>query len=143
MDGLSEDHDVLFVLTTNRADLLEPALASRPGRVDQAVELALPDASGRRRLIELYGEGLGLSLGPGEQLVEALEGTSPAFIRELLRRAALVAAEESDDGPLRVSEDHLHAALAVRRGGDELTQTLLGARAPEHLGEELEGLEDM
>ena len=72
MDGLSEDHDVLFVLTTNRADLLEPALASRPGRVDQAVELALPDASGRRRLIELYGEGLGLSLGPGEQLVEAL-----------------------------------------------------------------------
>jgi len=99
MDGLSEDHDVLFVLTTNRADLLEPALASRPGRVDQAVELALPDASGRRRLIELYGEGLGLSLGPGEQLVEALEGTSPAFIRELLRRAALVAAEESDDGP--------------------------------------------
>jgi len=55
-----------------------------------------------------------------------------------------VAAEESDDGPLRVTEDHLHAALAeLRRGGDELTQTLLGARAPEHLGEELEGLEDM
>ncbi len=32
-----------FVLTTNRADLLEPALAARPGRVDQAVEL---DAAG-------------------------------------------------------------------------------------------------
>ena len=31
MDGLDEDHDVLFVLTTNRADLLEPALAARPG----------------------------------------------------------------------------------------------------------------
>jgi ATP-dependent 26S proteasome regulatory subunit len=39
MDGLSGDVDVLFVLTTNRPDLLEPALAARPGRVDQAVEL--------------------------------------------------------------------------------------------------------
>jgi ATP-dependent 26S proteasome regulatory subunit len=32
MDGLEEDADVVFVLTTNRADLLEPALAARPGR---------------------------------------------------------------------------------------------------------------
>jgi hypothetical protein len=132
MDGLTEDHDVLFVLTTNRADLLEPALASRPGRVDQAVELALPDATGRRRLLELYGEGLGPSPGDDARLVDALEGTSPAFIRELLRRAALLAAEESDDGPLRVTAKHLHAALAeLRRGGDELTQTLLGARPPQ------------
>ena len=44
MDGLDEDHDVLFVLTTNRADLLEPALAARPGRIDQAVELPLPNS---------------------------------------------------------------------------------------------------
>ena len=44
MDGLAEDADVVFVLTTNRADVLEPALAARPGRVDQAVELGLPDA---------------------------------------------------------------------------------------------------
>jgi len=55
MDGLDEDHDVMFVLTTNRADLLEPALAARPGRVDEAVELPLPDAEGRRRLITFYG----------------------------------------------------------------------------------------
>ncbi|MBA2455681.1 MAG: AAA family ATPase, partial [Nocardioidaceae bacterium] len=34
MDGLAEDSDVVFLLTTNRADLLEPALAARPGRVD-------------------------------------------------------------------------------------------------------------
>ena len=46
MDGLAEDADVVFVLTTNRADLLEPALAARPGRVDQAVELDLPGRRG-------------------------------------------------------------------------------------------------
>ena len=43
MDGLAEDADVIFILTTNRADLLEPALAARPSRVDQATEIPLPD----------------------------------------------------------------------------------------------------
>jgi len=51
MDGLGEDADVAFLLTTNRADLLEPALAARPGRVDLAAELPLPDADARRQLI--------------------------------------------------------------------------------------------
>ena len=45
MDGAAPDADMLFVLTTNRADLLEPALAARPGRVDVAVEIALPGCS--------------------------------------------------------------------------------------------------
>ena len=142
MDGLTEDHDVLFVLTTNRADLLEPALASRPGRIDQAVELPLPDAAGRRRLLELYGEGLGLALPGDAPLIEELAGTSPAFIRELLRRAALVAAEETADGALRVTERHLHVAHdELRRGSDELTQTLLGAQAVESVAE-IEGFEE-
>ena len=44
IDGIGEDADVTFVLTTNRADLLEPALAARPGRVDLAVEIGLPEA---------------------------------------------------------------------------------------------------
>ncbi|MDQ6753891.1 MAG: ATP-binding protein [Actinomycetota bacterium] len=42
MDGLDDDADVAFVLTTNRVDLLERALAQRPGRVDLAVEIPLP-----------------------------------------------------------------------------------------------------
>ena len=128
MDGLDEDHDVLFVLTTNRPERLEPALASRPGRIDQAVELPLPDAPARRRLLELYGQGLDLRLQDEDDAIAALEGTSPAFIRELLRRAALLAAEQSD-GPLEVTDGHLRAALAeLRQGGGELTQSLLGAR---------------
>jgi hypothetical protein len=114
MDGLDEDHDIMFVLTTNRPDLLEPALASRPGRIDEAVELPLPDAEGRRRLLELYGEGLELDLAGDESLVAALEGVSPAFIRELLRRAALVAADETD-GPLRVTPRELEIALGQLR----------------------------
>jgi ATP-dependent 26S proteasome regulatory subunit len=44
LDGSSEDADVLFILTTNRPDVLEPALASRPARIDQAIDVPLPDA---------------------------------------------------------------------------------------------------
>jgi hypothetical protein len=127
MDGLDTDHDVLFVLTTNAPERIEPALAARPGRIDQAVELPLPDADGRRRLLELYGTGLELMLDDAGDVIEELAGTSPAFICELLRRSALVAADESDDGPLRVSERQLREALAeLRAGSDELTRTLLG-----------------
>jgi ATP-dependent 26S proteasome regulatory subunit len=132
MDGLDEDHDVLFVLTTNRPDLLEPALAARPGRVDQAVGLPLPDAEGRRRLIELYGEGLELPASVPESLIDALEGVSPAFIRELLRRAALLAADDSADGALRVGTDELERALRTFAKAPAISpNALLGAPGQE------------
>ncbi|HTS24708.1 MAG TPA: ATP-binding protein [Bryobacteraceae bacterium] len=50
IDGLREDAEVLFILTTNRPDQIEPALVSRPGRIDQAIEFPLPDEEGRSKL---------------------------------------------------------------------------------------------
>lgn len=46
LDGLGEDNDVVFVLKTNRVETLERALVDRPGRVDLAVEIPLPDDRG-------------------------------------------------------------------------------------------------
>ena len=63
MEGLAEDEDLLFLLTTNRPDLIEPALAARPGRIDLALEIPLPDPDGRRRLLALYGEGIDIDPG--------------------------------------------------------------------------------
>src|SRR5439155_26255246 len=57
MDGLREEAELLFILTTNRPDQIEAALASRPGRIDQAVEFPLPDEDGRRKLLHLYARG--------------------------------------------------------------------------------------
>ena len=122
MDGLAEDADVLFLLTTNRPDVLEPALAARPGRVDQSVELPLPDATARRRLIELYARGLELRTDRLDDVVERLDGASPAHVKELLRKAALVAAEERD-GAIAVEDRHLLAAL------DELVVASADVRA--------------
>ena len=128
MDGLSNDADILFLLTTNRPDILEPALASRPGRIDQAIEIPLPDAECRRRLFELYGRGLTLRLEQLDRFIAKTEGASAAFIRELLRKAALFAADEMLGSPI-VVDRHLDEALheLVVAGGD-LTKSLLGVR---------------
>jgi len=88
MDGLRERADVFFILTTNRPETLEPALASRPGRIDQAIEFPLPDESLRRRLIFLYAKGLNLSGELIADLAHRTDGASPAFIKELMRRVA-------------------------------------------------------
>lgn len=130
MDGIAEDADILFVLTTNRPDILEPALAARPGRIDQAVEVPLPDADGRRRLIELYANGLTLEVEDLDALVRRSEGVSGAFIRELLRKAALLAIDDGDgDSDIVVRDEQLDEAFRelVIVGGD-LTRALLGAR---------------
>jgi hypothetical protein len=125
MDGLADDADILFVLTTNRPDLLEPALAARPGRIDQAVEVPVPDGECRRRLFELYGRGLKVSTTMAPY-VERTAGASAAFIRELLRKAALFAADDGEE--LEVKAKHFDEALheMVVEGG-ELTKSLLGA----------------
>lgn len=88
MDGLHDDADVLFILTTNRPEEIEEALASRPGRVDEAIEIANPDAACRTRLVSLYGEALDFEEGAIDAVVTRSEGASAAFIKEMVRRLA-------------------------------------------------------
>jgi cell division protease FtsH len=128
MDGLADDADILFLLTTNRPDILEPALASRPGRIDQAIEIPLPDAQCRRRLIDLYGRGLTLRLEKMDEYVARTDGVSAAFIRELLRKAALFATDEAPDAAV-VLDRHIDEALhELMVAGGALTKSLLGGR---------------
>jgi hypothetical protein len=128
MDGAAGDADLLFVLTTNRADLLEPALAARPGRVDVAVEIDLPDADARRRLLDLYGRSVPLQLSDAEieTVIERTEGVTASFLKELLRRAVL----ESlfDHSPLEtVTAAHTGRALDdLLDSSQHVTRTLLG-----------------
>jgi GTPase SAR1 family protein len=126
MDGLRDDCDVVFVLTTNRPDILEPALAARPGRIDLAVEVPLPDAAGRRRLFELYARGLVVRGVDVERLVERTQGVSPAYVKELLRKAALLAAAAGDS--TAVTTAHLDAAVEELGEGGRLAERLLGFR---------------
>lgn len=129
MDGIDEDADVAFLLTTNRADLLEPALAARPGRVDLALHLPLPDDHDRLRLLELYGRGLDLRIDDREAVVRRTAGVTASFMKELLRKAALLSALEGDgEGAPTVTDRHLNAALdELVADESEMTRALLGA----------------
>ncbi|MGY1593887.1 AAA family ATPase [Geodermatophilus sp. SYSU D00708] len=128
MDGLAEDADVVFLLTTNRADLLEPALAARPGRVDQAVELTLPDRDARRALFDLYRGDLAMDLSGLDDVLDRTDGVTASFLKELIRRAALFAAERTGGGALSVSAADLTSALdELLDTRNAMTRTLLGA----------------
>jgi AAA+ superfamily predicted ATPase len=124
MDGLRDDSDVIFVLTTNRPEILEPALAARPGRIDLAIELPLPDAAGRRRRLDLYARGLTLRDVDPAAIAERMGGASPAYVKELLRKAALLAALDGEDANFIAA--HLETALAELSEGGRLAQHILG-----------------
>jgi GTPase SAR1 family protein len=126
LDGLREDTDVIVLLTTNRPEILEPALAARPGRIDQVIEFPLPDAADRRRLIDLYAQGLDLAQIDVAALVEQTAGASPAYIKELLRKVAVLAV--ADTGTLLIQPQHLVTALEEIAQGGLLAQRLLGAQ---------------
>jgi hypothetical protein len=124
MEGVEEDADLLFLLTTNRPDIVEPALAARPGRVDLALEIPLPDEEGRRGLLALYAEGAELDAATERDVVARTEGTTGAFIRELMRQAALRAALEGETRPSSHEVTTVLDELLDERSA--LTRRLLG-----------------
>ncbi len=127
MDGLDGDADVSFVLTTNRADLLESALAQRPGRVDLAIEVPLPDDEARRRLLDLYTRALPLSVLARDAAAERSGGVTASFFKELARRTVLLAAETGR----AAGDELLEEALTEMLGDTErLTRALLGVPRP-------------
>lgn len=130
MDGLREDAEVLFILTTNRPDQIEPALVSRPGRIDQAIEFPLPDADGRAKLTKLYARNLQLSEEILNLVVRRTKGVSAAFIKELMRRCAQFQIEGSVGTNL--AQASVDSALEeMLFAGGTLNRRLLGAEEAE------------
>ena len=126
MDGLREDAEVFFILTTNRPEQLEAALASRPGRVDQAIEFPLPDDAGRTQLIRLYSRGLPMTEQVASSLVKKTHGVSGAFIKELMRRSAQFYLQAGRTGNL-TQKDADQAIEEMLFAGGTLNRKLLGA----------------
>ncbi|WP_342310468.1 ATP-binding protein [Burkholderia pyrrocinia] len=123
MDGLHQDAEILFILTTNRPEAIERALSARPGRVDQAIEIPLPDADCRTRLLQLYGSQMNVPEDVVSHAVAQTEGVSSAFIKELVRRLAQESIARGAPGEVDL-ESVLHDML---HRGNELNHALLGA----------------
>lgn len=129
MDGVSDNAEVMFLLTTNRPEILEPALINRPGRVDLAIEFPLPDEACRRKLFKLYTQQVKWNVEDEDEVLDMTDGASPAFIKELVRKAALFSAlkSPSENGQLHLNDNHFKEALREMSLGDgSLSREFMG-----------------
>lgn len=132
MDRLDSDSEILFLLTTNQPDQIEPALANRPGRIDQAIHFPLPDDACRQRLIELYRGRSTLAIKDWSTVLGKTSGSSPAFIKELVRKAAMIAVEGSPavSDSLTLTDHNFSEAIGEMTSGDgKLTRRITGFSA--------------
>ena len=136
LDGLAPSSETVVVMSTNRPEVVESALASRPGRISQAVEFPLPDGGSRQKLFQLFLADLKSSFDQ-EHWVARTKGASPAFIQELCNRAILLTIEASEvksvGEQVEIKDEHLDAAIHELVGiGGTLTATALGFPSSGH-----------
>jgi proteasome-associated ATPase len=53
MDGIDSLNDVVIILASNRADLIDPAIL-RPGRIDRKIKVNRPNREGAREIYRIY-----------------------------------------------------------------------------------------
>ncbi len=97
IDGLEPLNNVVVIASTNRPDILDPALL-RPGRFDRLVYVKPPDVEGRREILGIYTEKMPLASDVNLELISReLDGFVGADIEALCREAALNALREDID----------------------------------------------
>ncbi|HMP46039.1 MAG TPA: CDC48 family AAA ATPase [Sphingopyxis sp.] len=114
MDGIEEMQSVVVIGATNRPTLIDPALL-RPGRLDELIYVSVPDAEGRRRILEIHTAKMPLAEDVTlETLAERTARFTGADLEDLVRRAGLAALKRSIQSELVTMED-FEAALKDTR----------------------------
>ena len=92
MDGFDNSSNVIVLASTNRPDILDPALL-RPGRFDRRVVLDNPDISGRKAILEVHSKGKPLEEEVElDKIAKQTPGFSGADLANLVNEAAILAA---------------------------------------------------
>jgi hypothetical protein len=125
MDGLTDDAEIIFILTTNRPESLEDAIRNRPGRIDQAIEIPKPDSGNRARLLDLYRGKMAIDPPVFQKCVQRTEGVTASFIRELARRMAQFALLRGDGAV--IAEQDMRLAFDDLFSSGSITASALGA----------------
>ncbi|HYO91541.1 MAG TPA: ATP-dependent zinc metalloprotease FtsH, partial [Pyrinomonadaceae bacterium] len=92
MDGFESNDGVILIASTNRPDVLDPALL-RPGRFDRRVVVSRPDVRGREGILKVHtrkiplGEDVDISV-----IARGTPGFTGADLANLVNEAALNAA---------------------------------------------------
>ncbi len=83
MDGIESLQDVVIILTSNRPDLIDPAIL-RPGRIDRKIKVLRPDEDAAREILGIY---LTDDLPLSEAALNAQDGNARAAVDDLVARA--------------------------------------------------------
>jgi cell division protease FtsH len=115
MDGFSGSEGVIVIASTNRPEVLDPALL-RPGRFDRRVTVNPPDQTGRRLILDVHTRGVPLA---GDVDLQAIAASTPGMVgadlRNLVNEAALTAARRG------------HEQVQLADFTDSLEKIVLGA----------------
>ena len=97
MDGFESNEGVILIASTNRPDVLDPALL-RPGRFDRQVVVPMPDIKGRTEIIKVHlkRSPIDPQVNP-EILAKGTPGFSGADLENMVNEAALIAAKKNKE----------------------------------------------
>lgn len=107
MDGFTKSTGIIVLGATNRADILDNAL-TRPGRFDRKVMVGLPDAVGRREIMDVHFKNKQVNNQTDLDDLNALTtGFSGADIANLANEAAILSVRYNETG---ITKDCLYDA---------------------------------
>ncbi len=95
MDGFDPNDAIIVIASTNRPDVLDPALL-RPGRFDRQVVVPNPDINGRERILRVHMKNVPLAADVEvKTIARGTPGFSGADLANLVNEAALMAARKN------------------------------------------------
>ncbi len=95
MDGFESNDGVILMASTNRPDVLDPALL-RPGRFDRQVVVGYPDVRGREGILKVHTRKIPLDEGVDVNVIaRGTPGFTGADLANLVNEAALIAARQN------------------------------------------------
>jgi ATP-dependent 26S proteasome regulatory subunit len=96
---------------------------NRPGRVDQIIEVPLPDRAARQQLLTTFARRVRLPGAEMGRVLDETEGMSPAMLKEIVKRAVVSAVERNGVPGKEVvlqEEDLLEASRQVQAMRDPI-----------------------
>jgi cell division protease FtsH len=97
MDGFDTAEGIVVLSSTNRPDILDPALL-RPGRFDRHIYVPPPDVNGREAILKIYAKKVKLAPNVDLRVIaKSTPGFTGANLENLMNEAALIAAKKGKE----------------------------------------------
>ena len=108
MDGFGINQGIIIMATTNRPDILDPALL-RPGRFDRQIVVGRPDVKGREAIFKVHSKNKPLEDDVDlSVLAKFTAGFTPADIENVMNEAAILTARKREN---KISMETIEEAI--------------------------------